>query len=300
MLSNTASMVPFINHNQAPRNYYQISMCKQALGANMHRGANKELIFPIDPIVKCSMQDMLGMNGRGTGQTLQMAMMCRPNNSEDGVVVKKEFIERGGLMMQVRFRYKATFKEVNEPNEILEKANDQYTTIEDNGLPRINDVIAQSECVIGKLTSNKDDSVKMSCGEEAAVYDVMVTTLNKTTTVIVDLRVVRNQVEGDKVSPRNAQKCTISEISNEYVLPRVLHLGWSPDIYVNSHCLTGRVTVSYEFMIKSGAIGSRLGEFLSGDPGSFADIHKHLATLGNTKYEMHVRLSDSRFFLNKK
>lgn len=279
-------MIPYINHNQAPRNVYQISMGKQALGMNMHRGATKELIFSSDPILKCSMQDSTGLNKRGAGQMVQVALMSRPNTSEDAVVVKREFLERGGLMMLVRYKYKTSFRDVSEPSETLIRPNVHYSTIEPNGLPRIGAAIVQSQCVIGKLSDGRDDSVKMYCGEEAVVHDVTVTSINKTTHVIVDLRIVRNQIEGDKVSPRNAQKCTMGEVTREYSLPRVLNQGWSPDIYVNTHCIPGRVTISYQLMMSANSIGARLGKMFSGDPSSFSEVVEHLNSKGQTKYYM--------------
>lgn len=54
---------------------------------------------------------------------MQMALVCRPNNGEDGIVVKREFIERGGMMLQVRYRYKSSFRDISEPSEVLAKAS---------------------------------------------------------------------------------------------------------------------------------------------------------------------------------
>lgn len=219
-LSNTASLIPFINHNQAPRNYYQISMAKQALGANMHRGANKELIMASDPLVKCQMQDLMGMKNRGTGQTMHLAMMCRPSNAEDGVLVKREFLELGGLMMQTKMTYKCYIKDVNDPSEVMCCPNRSYTTIDATGLPRLNEYMYQGQCVLGKMASGRDNSIKMHCWEEGVVHSVDVTTVNLIKTATVELRIVRNQIEGDKISARNSQKCTIAEIQREYDLPR--------------------------------------------------------------------------------
>lgn len=293
-LSNTSAMIPYLNHNQAPRNTYQISMGKQALGANMHRGAMKELAMPSDPIIKCSFHDMMGMKNRGPGQTLTVAMMCRPNNSEDGMVMKREFLERGGMMMVVKTKYKTTFRDVSEPSEMMGKPNKHYSTISESGLPCLGMYISQGQCVIGKFLSTKDDSIKMYCGEEGVVHDVRVTAVNPTTFVAVELRIVRNQIEGDKMAPRNAQKCTISQISREADLPRNLKKGYSPDVYVNTHCLPGRVTISYVMMIKASSIGCRKGITFSGDPGCFEEVKKLLGpTFGNTEHTLTMGLYDT-------
>lgn len=101
-----SSMIPYSDHNQAPRNTYMTNMGKQALGQNIVNGATKELVQATDPIIKCSIHDHIGLKGRGPGQTLQLAMVCWPNNSEDGVVMKQEYIERGGHMMIKILKYR--------------------------------------------------------------------------------------------------------------------------------------------------------------------------------------------------
>lgn len=107
-----------------------------------------------------------------------------------------------------------------------------------------------------------------------------------TKTAIVELRIVRNQVVGDKISARNSQKCTIASIEREYFQPRCIEEGWSPDVSANSLCIMGRVTVSYELMIKSGVIGARMGKVLPGEPGEFKKPAKYMGTHGNTQFRL--------------
>ena len=285
-LSNTSSLIPFINHNQAPRNFYQISMAKQALGSSIHRGAFKELMMPADPLVKNEMQDLLEMQNRGTGQMINLALVTRPTNAEDGAVMKREALEKGALMMQTRIRYRCTIKDTADPTETLCKPNDDYTTIDSSGLPRINEYITEGQCVLGKTVAKRDNSIMMHCREEGVVHAVNVTTASLTKTAVVDLRMVNNQVVGDKISARNSQKCTITAVHRDFELPRCLSEGWSPDVLMNSHCLTGRVTVSYELMIKSGAMAARMGKVLAGEPGKFQEVEQHMPTYGNTKFKM--------------
>lgn len=97
-MSYTSAMISWPNHNQAPRNMYQISMCKQALGCNMRWGATKELQTPHDPIVVTSMHKILDLEGMGPGNMLTLAMYSLPNNSEDAFVFK-EYTDRGVLLM---------------------------------------------------------------------------------------------------------------------------------------------------------------------------------------------------------
>ncbi len=100
----------------------------------MENGASKELVQATDPVIKCSIHDIIGLKGRGPGQTMQVAMMCRPNNSEDGVVMSQEWRthdgEAGGHMMVKRLRYKKPLKKTNDVAEVLCNPMDKFSTIE--------------------------------------------------------------------------------------------------------------------------------------------------------------------------
>ena len=237
------------------------------------------------------MHSVLDMDHKGSGQTMMLAMQSRPNNGEDGAVVKKEFIEYGGMMIAVRGKYATQIKDISDPADILIKPDNRYTTIEDNGLPRLNEVISQGQCNIGKLSGSRDNSEKMNYGDISIVHDVHITTKNQQRHVIVTFISVRNQNEGDKISARNSQKCTIAEITREYNLPRNVSAGWSPDIYVNSHCIPGRVTPSYLYMMNIGTLACRLGKILPGEPGAWSELIARHGRL-DTSYRLTNRLFD--------
>src|SRR5204862_1391928 len=113
ILSVPSAIIPYPDHNQAPRNTYQASMGKQALGmyhsnhANrMGDGTTKILISPTRPVVETDMYSVFGLDERGTGENITVAFLAAPYTEEDSFIFKKEFVENSGLRFFKYFTYK--------------------------------------------------------------------------------------------------------------------------------------------------------------------------------------------------
>ena len=270
ILGVAASLIPWPNHNQAPRNTYQVSMGKQALGIyhsnhlNRFDGKTKILAFPNRPVVETEMYDVLGLDDRGPGENIVMAFMAFPYTEEDSFVVKKEFLDNGGFRMYKYLTYKTIVKHSGEVTEELTRPDPRpgenaarYKYIQmyekgnpNNGLPMIGAPLRQGDCVIGKMQhvpATKDlrnESVILRVGDEGVVDKVLVTSDNKTTVVIVKLRVMRVPQEGDKFAPRNAQKGTVGLVMSDIDMPSTED-GIVPDFIVNPHSMPSRMTMEY-------------------------------------------------------
>ena len=293
ILGVAAALIPWPDHNQAPRNVYQVSMGKQALGIyhsnhlNRFDGKTKVLSFPNRPIVETKMYEVIGLNERGPGENVNIAFMSFPYTEEDSFVVKKEFLDNGGFRICKYLTYKAIIKHTNSEyreelvrpkTAIGEKAN-RYNHIQENGLPKIGAPLKSGDCVIGKivtasinLASSKtaepiNESQYLRVGDEGVVEKVFVTSDNKTTIVIVKLRSMRIPQEGDKFAPRNAQKGTIGLVMSDINLPMTKN-GLIPDIIVNPHCMPSRLTGSYIMELLSSKHGAFRGEHI--DASAFA------------------------------
>lgn len=263
ILGIAAALIPWPNHNQAPRNTYQVSMGKQALGVyhsnhlNRMDGKTKLLAFPNRPIVETEMYDIIGLDERGPGENVTVAFMAWPYTEEDSFVFKKEFLDNGGFRIYKYLTYKTVVKHSGEVIEKLTKPEpppgepvDWYKYIQQaepdsplNGLPMIGAPLRQGDCVIGKIQhvpatkEIRNESVILRVGDEGVVDKILVTSDNKTTVVTVKLRVMRVPQEGDKFAPRNAQKGTIGLVMSDIDMP-VSESGIVPDIIVNPHCFT--------------------------------------------------------------
>lgn len=273
ILSVASALIPWPNHNQAPRNTYQVGMGKQALGVyhDNHRnrmtdGKTKLLAFPQKPMVNTEMFDLIGLGTKGQGQNVTIAFLAFPFTEEDAFVFKREFLDNGGFRIYKYLTFKTTIKSGGNIFDKLVKPvpkqgenGDRFKYIQQgdnlsplNGLPMIGAPLKQGDCVIGKIHKvegevERNDSVFLRVGDEGVVEKVLVTSNKITSTVIVKLRTMRVPEEGDKYAPRNAQKGTIGLVMSEIDLPKNAN-GIAPDIIVNPHCFVGDT----EILLKNG------------------------------------------------
>jgi DNA-directed RNA polymerase II subunit RPB2 len=293
ILGVAADLIPWPDHNQAPRNTFQVSMGKQALGiyhnnhANRFDGKTKILSFPTVPMVSTEMYDVIGLDVRGPGENASVAFLSMPYTEEDAFIFKREFLERGGFRIVKYLTFKTIVRHASDIGpEVLTRPTPfqgeppgrykyiQYGGIDSpiNGLPMIGAPLRQGDCVIGKVqkiigSQNRDDlrneSVFLKVGEEGIVDKVLVTTDNRTTVVKVKLRISRIPQEGDKFAPRNAQKGTIGLIMSDIDMP-VSDEGLVPDIVVNSQSIPSRMTLAYIMELHAGKHGALRGVQVNG------------------------------------
>jgi DNA-directed RNA polymerase subunit B' len=102
MLGICASIIPYPEHNQSPRNSYEAAMAKQALGINvtnfLHRVDSRSHILhhPQTPLTKTKPMDIIGYDLRPSGQNCVVAIVSFEGyNMEDALIFNKASIERG-------------------------------------------------------------------------------------------------------------------------------------------------------------------------------------------------------------
>lgn len=270
LLDIAASLIPWPDHNQAPRNTYQVSMGKQALGIyhsnhlnRMNDGATKILSSPQRPLVETDMYSVIGLDNKGPGENVIQQFLALPYTEEDAFVIKKEFLDNGGLRMYKYITYKTIINKSNEnweeslgkpvlEGQYAERYADKYRYMSSNGFPMLGAPLREGDYVIGKIqkpiNDNKSDprneSVVVRVGEEGIVEKVSKSSNNGKIVVIVKLRIMRVPQEGDKYAPRNAQKGTAGLILSDEDLPYGLS-GISADFTANPHSMPSRMTCAY-------------------------------------------------------
>jgi DNA-directed RNA polymerase beta subunit len=102
MLGIAAAMIPFSDHSQSPRNCYQSSMSKQALGIpvlsyNVRSDTILHVLhYPQKPLVFTKPAEIFGMNNMPSGINAIVAIACYSGfNQEDSVMLNFSAVQRG-------------------------------------------------------------------------------------------------------------------------------------------------------------------------------------------------------------
>lgn len=262
ILGIIASVIPFPQFSQSPRNCYASNMLKQAqgiIGFNyIHRFLTTmySLWYPQKPLLTTQIARTLKFVDMPSTFTATVAVMCYGFNQEDSVIVKKSFLERGGAVsviyyvIDVKEKRKGPqkYETIEVPPINVMKKNVNYNKLDKDGIVPEGVKIAIGDVLVGKtFVSNGvkyDCSYIISSGEEGVVDKVIVTSSNGNKLVKIKIRNTRVPICGDKLAACNGQKATIGLIENEEDMP-FNHQGITPDIILSPEALPSRMTLNY-------------------------------------------------------
>jgi len=270
MLSLLASLTPFSNHNQSPRNMYQCQMLKQTMGTPYHnhvfRTDNKvfRILNPQKPMVRTKAYDQadcdlhpVGTNAvvaviTYTGYDMEDAMLINKSSYErgfaHGAVYKTKIIEAGNNRLSHEEIKKCRFSNItyNMQTRTLTRASKH---LEDDGFPPIGKYLRKDDdmyCVVDHKGKAKVEKYH----DEEPAYVEQVTLVDGESLdggipcqrLMLKLRYVRNPVVGDKFSSRHGQKGVMSLLWPHEDMP-FTESGVTPDILFNPHGFPSRMTI---------------------------------------------------------
>lgn len=273
-----ASIIPFPDHSPSPRNCYQCSMGKQALGiyALSYKQRTDTIVHVLDypqrPIVGTKPGEFMGFNEMPSGINAIVAVAAYSGfNQEDSVIMSRRAVELG-LFTVTSYRTVSdvekkggmyTFETISVPPPsstgirlgqpgYFRRKNGNFSLLDERGVVRKGVTVKKGDFIIGKIltkSSKSGEETKTDCsicvkqGEEGIIDMVDVTTTpNGYTMVKVKIRDVRIPEVGDKFASRAAQKGTVGAILNPEDMP-FNQDGIIPDIIINPHCLSGDTVI---------------------------------------------------------
>jgi len=278
ILGAGASIIPYPEHNQSPRNTYESAMAKQSLGFStpmMNTSTyvrQHSMLYPQTPIVTTKAMGLLGLEKRPAGQNCVVAVLPFDGyNIEDAIVLSKSSVDRGlGRTFFYRI-YEAESKqypggmrdnfEIPNADDNLRgyKGEKSYRLLEDDGIVATESSVSGGDILIGKTSPprfmeeyrdqesrgpyRRDTSIGVRPSESGVVDTTVLTQSTEGGKMFkVRIRDMRLPEIGDKFASRHGQKGVVGLLAKAEDLPYTAD-GISPDVLINPHAFPSRMTV---------------------------------------------------------
>ncbi|KAG8760675.1 DNA-dependent RNA polymerase II [Serendipita sp. 396] len=303
ILGVCASIIPFPDHNQSPRNTYQSAMGKQAMGISlsnflvrMDTMANI-LYYPQKPLATTRALEWLKFRDLPAGQNAIVAILCYSGyNQEDSVVMNQSSIDRG-LFRSIYYRSymdmektagQISLEEFEKPSRdtTLRMKHGSYDKLDDDGLiaPGVN--VIGEDIIIGKTAPLPPDSQELGQrtdrhtrrdvstplkSTESGIIDHVLITVDGEGSKFVKIRVRSTRIPqvGDKFASRHGQKGTIGILYRQEDMPFTVD-GIVPDLVINPHAIPSRMTIGHMVECLLSKVATLNGQ--EGDATPFTDL----------------------------
>lgn len=331
ILGAGASIIPYPEHNQSPRNTYESAMAKQSLGfstpmMNTSTYVRQHfMLYPQTPVVNTKAMKLLGLEDRPAGQNCVVAVLPFDGyNIEDAIVLSKSSVDRG-LGRTFFFRiYDAEAKQypggMRDDFEIPNaednirgfKGEKAYRLLEDDGVVATESPVGGGDILIGKTSPprfmeeyrefesakpyRRDTSIGVRPSETGVVDTVVMTQSNEGGKMYkIRVRDMRIPEIGDKFASRHGQKGVLGILANAEDLPYTAE-GISPDVLINPHAFPSRMTVGMMMESICGKAASLRGRQFDGSAfvGEKMDEVKAVMDAAGFKYSGKEKMYDGR------
>ena len=284
LLGVMASIIPFPDHSQSPRNCYQAAMGKQAMSifalSHLVRAdtVTHVLNYPQRPIVSTKTADFMGFSEMPSGINCIVAIACYTGfNQEDSIIINYSAIQRG-LFWATTYRThsdeekkQGTYntERIGTPPLNIRKKDNNYSLLDENGIVRTRFpvytdqngkkcgggavYVESGDVIIGKILiqsskSNPEEltdiSLTIKKGEEGYV-DRIFTSISPNGYKLV--KVVIRTLRIPEVGDKFASRAAQKGTCGMIYNQADMPFtqdGIVPDIIINPHCIPSRMTIN--------------------------------------------------------
>jgi len=302
LLTVTGNLTVWPNHNQGPRNTYNAGMSGQALSRyNLHfrefmKDGMKTCITSTFPLVRPPIFDTMGLKDCGFGCTMRVAIMLSGSNQEDGTVISRSFLERGGFRKLIEYVKKCQTLQkditVGMPDEQFRRrpASTYHGIYQGDdtisqGLPMVGAYLKAGDCILARRKDDGSDASEyLGFGEEGVVTNIHVLSGGTKKTDVVKIKMCKEYipVQGDKYSPRNAQKGVCCLVLPEHEMP---FTETGPiDVLFTSFAFPTRMTISMIVEMIAGRFAAASCKVVNSAAHSDLDIKERVRYLNMEGY----------------
>jgi len=278
ILGAGASIIPYPEHNQSPRNTYESAMAKQSLGFStpmMNTSTyvrQHSMLYPQTSIVTTRAMELLGLEKRPAGQNCVVAVLPFDGyNIEDAIVLSKSSVDRGlgrtffyriyeSESLQFPGGMRDNFEIPNADDNLRGyKGEKSYRLLEEDGIVATESSVSGGDILIGKTSPprfmeeyreletrgpyRRDTSIGVRPSESGVVDTTVLTQSTEGGKMFkVRIRDMRLPEIGDKFASRHGQKGVVGLLAKAEDLPYTAD-GISPDVLINPHAFPSRMTV---------------------------------------------------------
>jgi DNA-directed RNA polymerase II subunit RPB2 len=284
MLGVMASIIPFPDHSQSPRNCYQSAMGKQAMSmfalSHLIRTdtVTHVLTYPQKPLVSTRTANMMGFSDMPSGINTVVAIACYEGwNQEDSVLLNHGAVQRG-LFWSTTYRTHSTeekkrgsytFEKIGNPPLDVRRGDANYSLLDKNGVVRLRHpvytdkngkkvgggavYVEKGDVIIGKILIKSDKTGKEELSDNSLV-------IKKGEEGYIDRIFSSITPNGYQLVKVVIRKTRIPEVGDKFA-SRAAQKGtcgavyaqedmpWTrdgitPDIIMNPHALPSRMTIN--------------------------------------------------------
>ena len=262
--------IPFYNSNQGPRNVYQYSQAKHAMGicstSYRDRLDITHILYHLQrPIVNTRLMKYIGTDCIPYGENAVVAILCYTgSNQEDSVIMNGAAINRGLYRSSSLKKFITTIQKNQSTSEddvfikpdlskVAGRKPGSYDKLNEYGYAPKETEIITGDVIIGKLSPIQpmEGSDKIFKDSSEVYKEKIPGVIDKVWDKIQDndgydmikirTRSEREPVIGDKVCSRHGQKGTVGIILRQSDMPFTKD-GITPDIIMNPHAIPSRMT----------------------------------------------------------